>query len=731
MARIRTDGGITGVLNNPAISSAQGIWSVKEMERAIRGSTWPIYTVVGPDIDTYFNYVSPLLHGDGTNGANNNVFFNAANTLQIATLGGTQSATTKPAQGSFSPYSQTGWSAFFNNSVTPNSFITFANNTPGFQMGSGNFTCEFWLNPVGTTSPQRIINNWGLSTATASSWEIYTTSTGVTFTGSTAGTSTQFTCSGTVTKNVWQHIAAVRNGNVFSLYVDGVLQQSNTQAITLQTATTATIGARYNAGSYTEPFTGYLSDLRVIKGVAVYTAGFTPPTTKLTANTVTSLLTFQDNKFKDNSTNNLTLTKFSNTAIMPFSPFAPSIPYSNSSVGGSTYLDGQTGQGNGPYYYFSQAESTDMVQFGTGDFTIECWTYMGATNLNNSKMLIDAQNNSDATSWRLFYNVSNNNFQWQVGTSLPIASNTSLTPITTNEWNHVAVTRAGTSLKIWVNGFLSNTATNSTNYVSTQNLHIGSATTTFTGRLDGYIADPRIIKGAAAYSETFTPTYPLTANSITTLLGRANPGIIDNASKINYRTHGTASVSSTQSKFGGTSMSFDGSTAALYATNNIINTTLLTINPSEDFTVECWVYTPTASLAPAIWQNAGSAKILAFFLTDATPATLYSIVGGPNYNSSGNSLVVRATTNIQTNTWTHIAYVRSGTTITIYINGTAAGTATNSLGTLPLQVIGAIAQTGLPNNYFFNGYIEDLRITKNIARYTSNFSISSVAFFDQ
>ena len=728
MTRIRSDGGIVGVLNNPTAGSAQGIWSVKEMERAIRGSIWPIYTEVF-DTDQYFNYVSPLLHGNGTVGANNTVFINSANGTMAAAI-----TVGKPAQGSFSPYSQTGWSAYFDGT---GDYITFANNTPGFQMGANNFTIEFWLNPVGTTAPQRVINNWGSATATEASWriDVNTSGTGISFVGSTAGASAQVTCSGTVTKNIWQHIAAVRNGNVFSLYVDGVLQQSNTQAITLQGPATAitAIGSRYSAGSFIEPFNGYLSDLRVIKNVAVYTGAFSPPTTKLTANSVTSLLTFQDNRFKDQSTDNLRLTRIGNTAIMPFSPLAPTIPYSTSTVGGSTYFDGSgISLTTGPYYFFTQEDSASMVQLGDGDFTVECWTYMMATNSNNH-FLIDAQNNSQATSWRLFFNTSNNIFTWQVGTSLPISSNAFLTPTTTNEWNHVAVTRFGTSLKIWVNGNLSNTATNSTNHAPTTNLHIGSAGTTFVNRLNGYITDARIIKGAAAYAETFTPpTTPLTANSITTFLGReTNAGIIDNAAKINYITYGTANISSTQSKFGGTSMGFNGSTAALYAPNNAITTTLNTINASENFTVECWVNTPTGSLAPAIWQNAISAKILAFLLTDATPAVLYSIVGGPNYNSSGNSLVVRATTNIQTNTWTHVAFVRSGSTITIYINGTAAGTATNSLGTLSLQVIGAIAQTGVPNFYFFNGYIDDLRITKGIARYTSNFTPSSIAFFDR
>ena len=724
MTRIRSDGGIIGVLNNPTSGSAQGIWSVKEMERAIRSSNWPIYYPV-LDKDPYFNQTISLIHADGTNGANNTVYIDSGTyNFNLITAG-------KPAQGTFTPFSHRGvpYGHYFDGT---GDYYRFANNELGFQMGSNNFTCEFWINPVGTGSPQRIINNWGLSTNAAASWEIYTTSTTVGFAGSTAGASNQFICTGTITKNRWQHVAAVRNGNIFSLYVNGVLQQSNTQAITLQTATTATIGSRYNAGSYTEAFSGYLADLRVIKNVAVYTAEFIPPTTQLTANSVTSLLTFQNQDFPltDNSPNELAATKSGNPSMINYSPLSPTTSYSTSTVGGSSYHNGST-----DYYYIANTgfASNNAVQLGSNSFTVECWVYL--TDNTPNKMFIDAWNTAQASSWQLYMTASQKvNFFVGGGAIL-----TSTTGLSNNKWYHLAVARNSTTIRMFVNGLLEQSNTNSTNFVPTTPLAIGVQQSTLTNWMDGWIFNPRIIRGVSVYSENFTvPTSPLTSNSITTFLGSStNAGIIDHTAKSNWITYGAAAISNTQSKFSTTSMSFNGTNSALYTPNtditsgSITNSTLLnTIVAGEDFTIECWVNTPTPSLAPAVWQNVASAKIIAFFLTDATPSTLYSIVGGPNYNSSGNSLVVRATTNIQTNTWTHVAFVRSGTTITIYVNGTAAGTATNSLGTLSLQVIGAIAQTGAPNNYFFNGYIDDFRITRGIARYTSNFTPSSVAFFD-
>jgi hypothetical protein len=97
------------------------------------------------------------------------------------------------------------------------------------------------------------------------------------------------------------------------------------------------------------------------------------------------------------------------------------------------------------------------------------------------------------------------------------------------------------------------------------------------------------------------------------------------------------------------------------------------------------------------------------------------------YGGSG-TVIVTGTTAISATTWTHFAVVRNGSTITIYINGTAGGTATNSSfsddTTAPFE-IGARAGNGsIP----FTGYIDDLRITKGYARYTSNFTPPTAAF---
>jgi hypothetical protein len=233
-----------------------------------------------------------------------------------------------------------------------------------------------------------------------------------------------------------------------------------------------------------------------------------------------------------------------------------------------------------------------------------------------------------------------------------------------------------------------------------------------------------------AYNENFTPsTSPFTAISNTQfLLSSTNAGIIDHTAKNVITTAAGANISTTQSKYGGSSISLSGTSTGYL---QMLNTRFNNIPASTDFTLECWVNTPASSTAPNVWHNVSSQKIIAFYLADSGFSNLDTIMGPFSYPGS-NASVVRGTTDIVANTWTHVAFVRSGSTITVYVNGTACGTGTSSYASLPLQLIGAIS-TGAttPDFYFFPGYIDDLRLTIGVARYTSNFTPTTTAFENQ
>ena len=90
---------------------------------------------------------------------------------------------------------------------------------------------------------------------------------------------------------------------------------------------------------------------------------------------------------------------------------------------------------------------------------------------------------------------------------------------------------------------------------------------------------------------------------------------------------------------------------------------------------------------------------------------------------------ITATTAFTTNTWNHVAMCRSANTVNIYLNGTLAGTGASTGGldgtTSDTLIIGVNADLG---SYAITGYINDLRISKGIARYTSTFTPPTTAF---
>jgi hypothetical protein len=193
---------------------------------------------------------------------------------------------------------------------------------------------------------------------------------------------------------------------------------------------------------------------------------------------------------------------------------------------------------------------------------------------------------------------------------------------------------------------------------------------------------------------------------------------------------GDAQISTAQSKFGGASIAFDGTGD------------YLTIPPSAEFefgtdpfTVEFWIYPTTSTTNRAVLSTAdngnfttGGIDILGvssnfyFYFTGAGGGVRNIVVSLPTLN-----------------TWNHYAFVGVSPTDTrVYKNGTLEGTSGLSRNiTFTGQnelVVGARhggGGTGVgPIQNFFDGYIDDLRITKGIARYTANFTPPTAPFPD-
>ena len=156
-----------------------------------------------------------------------------------------------------------------------------------FTYGTGDFTVEWWSNQYATNGAQGIWRNSTNDTLNSIGyWTIAQPGGRLTVSIGNGTTTDTIISNNVITVNTWNHFAFVRNGNVFKLYVNGVAQNSTlTSNISLpQQVGIMQIG---NAGGN---FYGRIANFRIVKGTAVYTSNFTPPTQPLKAIPGTSLL---------------------------------------------------------------------------------------------------------------------------------------------------------------------------------------------------------------------------------------------------------------------------------------------------------------------------------------------------------------------------------------------------------------------------------------------------------
>jgi hypothetical protein len=282
-------------------------------------------------------------------------------------------------------------------------------------------------------------------------------------------------------------------------------------------------------------------------------------------------------------------------------------------------------------------------------------------------------------------------------------------------WHHIAAVRNGGTYSVYADGVRVATTTavsSGTALPTDSNNYIGG--TAYPS--NAYISNARCINGTALYTgATYTvPTAPLTAITNTSLLlNFTNAGVIDNAMMNNLETVGNAQISTTQSKWGGSSIAFDGSGDWLLTQSSPQNA----IGPV--FTVECWVYLTVGGAEQWICGNNTGSGSTAFVIQVNANRTVF---GGTWNNGS------QTTAAVSLNTWTHIALVGDGTNYKIYLDGTHSGSANavnNITSALPIYIGAQPPPTSARN---FNGYIDDLRITKGFARYTANFTAPTAPF---
>ena len=285
----------------------------------------------------------------------------------------------------------------------------------------------------------------------------------------------------TPTLNSWNHIAVVRSGSTITGYLNGV---AGSTPITSSATFTSNLYGVYvgaGAGNNNAKLGGNVSNLRIVKGTAVYTSSFTPSTTPLTAITNTSLLlSYTNAAIFDNAMMN-DLETVGNAQIS-----TSVVKYGT----GSMSFDGTTD--------YLQAPTNQIYAFGTGNFTIEFWVYANSWTAIASTVVRIA----GASDWNCQFNGSGVMNFYANGSAQLVDSGSPSTGV----WTHYAIVRSGTSLKMYRSGTSVASATYATSIGASNVLLVGCGgdgnNTLYC--LNGYIDDLRITKGYARYTANFT-----------------------------------------------------------------------------------------------------------------------------------------------------------------------------------------------------------------------------------
>jgi len=425
----------------------------------------------------------------------NQTFDDASASNHTITVAGNSTTST------FSPHRHGGYSAYFDGT---GDYLTFPHSTSTAEWWNDDFTIEAWVYYTSFTESSEgrpHVLKHGDVGSTTDYWSFGAISNGTLlfyyWNGSAIATCVS---TSTLSLNTWHHITMCHDDsdNEINLYLDGVNVKTHTVSGTPQSSASSTMIIGNNTSSY---FTGYMSNLRVIKGTEVYTSAFTPPTAPLTAITNTKFLLGNLPYFKDQSASNHAITPNGNVSLKPKSLF-DNAEYSETYHGASAYFGGTGNRIN------LNAESD--FAFGTNDFTVEFWLYP-LTRLATEGILVDFRGSSGQGTYTSLYldNQYNTNdiiYQHQTGGRITSSA------ILDNAWSHVALVRQGYYVRLFVNGIQEgSTFTNSlTQLVGTNGPQIGSY---YDGNyaLTGYMSDIRILNGTCAYFSNFTPpTTPLT-----------------------------------------------------------------------------------------------------------------------------------------------------------------------------------------------------------------------------
>lgn len=519
-------------------------------------------------------------------------------------------------------------------------------------------------------------------------------------------TSAQSATNNIVSLSTWYHVALVYNGTVYTVFVNGSSVISLTAgSIGSNAFNSLCIGS--DSSSYSDM---YYDELR-ISNTARYSASFTPTATRFNGDTNTILLHHFDTD----------LGKLSNLMESTSVSQTSSYTYNNMNGFTSSVDNAKFGFSSG-YFNNSYFTITDIPS-GSVSNTLEFWLKLNTlasgiiftTSIYGLKLDI----NSSGT---LGLSATTNSSAWDL-------TNQSSTNMTTNTWNHIAITSTGGTIVLYLNG---------TSVASVANAIVSIASLTFgydansLSYISGYIDELRL-SSTVRYSSTFTPAASaFTRDASTILLNHfdipssqydisssddVDLGLTRKTSNISPSytwTSSGAKISCLNYKFGVSSLS-------LLRSNNAFASIQSGPNTPSQWTLSFWMNPTDLSIDSTIVSNVNG-------LFDITLTSSGYISVSTGSSSAGDIVNNQTSTNtIAVNVWSHIAVVYTGSDYNLYVNGTktAIGIASNNIGSSVFNNL-YIGKSNIMSNRLFNGFIDEFMISNDV-KYTTTFIPKEVA----
>ena len=630
-------------------------------------------TVYDADQDPYRGSVALHLTGNGPAGGQNNTFADSGPNNFAITRNGTVT------QGSFSPFPMQantpynpathGASAYFSGSTD---YLNVASNA-AFQFGTGDFTIEMY---VYHTNSGTQTTYFGDTPGSSNGIYFYRTSSN---TLSVYTTSQVLNSTDTVPANCWVHVALTRSGTTMRGFINGNVVATVTNSMNLSDSN-CYIG---NDGLPSGQFVGYMSTVRITKGAAIYTAAFTP-TMRPFGTLTNNLLTFSEDLSNAYWTIDGTgVTSAFNIGVAPDS--TPS----------ATLVREGTSASSIPRIIVTSPWSTLS---GT-TFTFSAYVKKYGQKRN---VFMLAQESANA-----FYA----HFDIVAGTVVN-ASNSG-----TGTYTSSGITDVGNGwFRIWITGSITSSAIYTMIYgEAVGGTGFGGVTYQGDGS-SGFLVWGAQLETASSPSN-YTPTPANFRIAPSLLLNFANSAVVDTSGAGNITTVSNATITSA-AKYGSGALAFNGS-SDYFQSSWSLNSFL---SPgTNNWTLETWVFmTRSLSSVQVIanygYESGSTRSFVWYYNGDGTFRLAQSPDGSTNYDAGFGA----PQGGFSLNTWYHLAIVRNSGAMTMYVNGKAMP---NTLSAYTISSISTgVFRVGSDGTNYFGGSMDDVRYTKGVARYTSDFA---------